>query len=82
MKPITKYAAIITDPSTIRYHLEKAIHLAKSERPGPVWMDIPLDVQAAQVEPTSLHGFDPIVEEPLGPNPAPCPNKSRRPLTT
>jgi acetolactate synthase I/II/III large subunit len=59
---ITKYAVTIEDPSTIRYHLEKAIHLANSGRRGPVWIDIPLDVQAAQVDPSELPGFVPPVE--------------------
>jgi len=59
VRSITKYAATITDPSTVRLHLEKAIHLALAGRPGPVWIDIPLDVQAAQVEPEKLSGFTP-----------------------
>jgi acetolactate synthase-1/2/3 large subunit len=59
VKPITKYALTITDPQTIRYHLEKAAHLARNGRPGPVWIDIPLDVQASSVEPDSLQGFVP-----------------------
>lgn len=62
VRPITKYAVTVTDPSSIRYHLEKAIHIAKEGRPGPVWIDIPLDVQAAQVEPTALRAFDPWTE--------------------
>lgn len=56
---ITKYAVTIEDPSTIRYHLEKAVHLAQSDRRGPVWIDIPLDVQAAQIDPAQLPGFSP-----------------------
>lgn len=56
---ITKYAVCVTDPSEIRYHMEKAIYLARSGRPGPVWIDIPLDVQAQQIEPAQLRGFDP-----------------------
>lgn len=56
--PITKYAAMVTDPQTIRYHLEKALYLASSGRPGPVWLDIPLDVQAAKIDPATLTGFD------------------------
>ena len=59
VKPITKYAVTIKDPQSIRYHLEKAVHLARSGRPGPVWIDIPIDVQAAPIEPDSLKGFDP-----------------------
>ncbi len=59
VKPITKYAVTIEDPQSIRYHLEKATHLARTGRPGPVWIDIPIDVQAAPIEPDSLKGFDP-----------------------
>jgi acetolactate synthase-1/2/3 large subunit len=59
--PITKYAVTVTDPAEIRYHLEKAVYLARSGRPGPVWVDIPLDVQAYPIgDPASLRGFDPI----------------------
>ena len=59
VQSITKYAVTITEPHSIRYHLEKAIYLAKSGRPGPVWIDIPLDVQAAMIEPDSQAGFNP-----------------------
>lgn len=59
VRPITKYCVMVTDPRSIRYHLEKAIYLAKSGRPGPCWLDIPLDVQAAQIDPDELKGFDP-----------------------
>jgi acetolactate synthase-1/2/3 large subunit len=58
VKSITKYAAIVTDPQTIRYHLEKAVYLAKHGRTGPVWIDIPLDVQAVKIEESDLVGFD------------------------
>ena len=57
--PITKYCAMVNDPRTIRYHIEKAFHLATTGRPGPVWLDIPLDVQGAQIDPETLVGFDP-----------------------
>lgn len=60
VKPITKYAVTVMDPATIRYHLEKALHLARSGRPGPVWIDVPLDVQAAEVDPGALEGFEPV----------------------
>jgi acetolactate synthase-1/2/3 large subunit len=56
---ITKYAVTVEDPSTIRYHMEKALHLALSGRRGPVWIDIPLDVQGAQIDPANLTGFAP-----------------------
>jgi len=53
------------EPESIRYHLEKALYLAKSGRPGPVWLDIPLDVQAAQIEPDQLPGFDIPSQRPV-----------------
>ncbi len=58
VRPITKYAATVMDPDAIRYHLEKALALAFSGRPGPVWIDIPLDVQAAVIDPEVCPGFD------------------------
>jgi acetolactate synthase I/II/III large subunit len=58
VQPITKYAVMITDPGTIRYHLEKAVWSARSGRPGPVWIDIPLDVQAAMIDESTLPTFD------------------------
>jgi len=57
--PLTKYAVTVLDPADIRYHLEKAIYLAEHGRPGPVWVDIPLDVQAAPIDETTLRAFDP-----------------------
>ena len=59
VQSITKYAVTITDPKDIRYHLEKALYLATYGRPGPVWVDIPLDVQATQIEPFELIPFSP-----------------------
>lgn len=59
VRPITKYCTMVTDPQSIRYHLEKAIYLATSGRPGPCWLDIPLNVQGAQIDPDTLPGFDP-----------------------
>jgi acetolactate synthase-1/2/3 large subunit len=50
VKGITKYAVLIREPESIRYHLEKALHLATSGRPGPCWLDIPLDIQAATID--------------------------------
>ncbi|OPF92537.1 thiamine pyrophosphate-binding protein [Rhodopseudomonas palustris] len=65
VRPITKYCEMVTDPQTIRYHIEKAFYLATSGRPGPCWLDIPLDVQAAKIDPDTLVGFDPSeIEEP------------------
>ncbi|HEV3301069.1 MAG TPA: thiamine pyrophosphate-binding protein [Planctomycetaceae bacterium] len=65
VSPITKYAVTVTDPTSIRYHLEKAVHLAKTGRPGPVWIDVPLDVQAAPIDETKLTGFEPDAGVPL-----------------
>lgn len=59
VKSITKYAVMITDPDTIKYHLQKALWLAKNGRPGPVWLDIPMNVQGAMVDPLQLASFDP-----------------------
>ena len=59
VKPITKYAVCVTRPEKIKYHLQKAWHEATSGRPGPVWLDIPLDVQATQIDPDKLLGFTP-----------------------
>jgi acetolactate synthase-1/2/3 large subunit len=60
VKPITKYAVTVLEPKDIRYHLEKAVYIAQHGRPGPVWIDIPLDVQASPLDdPATLRGFDP-----------------------
>ncbi len=57
VKPITKYAVMINNPREIKFHLEKALFLAKNGRPGPVWLDIPHDVQSAMIEPDKLKSF-------------------------
>jgi acetolactate synthase-1/2/3 large subunit len=62
VQSITKYAVTVTEPESIRYHLEKAIWLAQNGRPGPSWVDIPLDVQAAEVQPNQMSGFKPEAE--------------------
>ncbi len=64
VQSITKYSAMVTDPSTIRFHLEKALYLATNGRPGPVWVDIPADVQSAMVEESQLPGFIPEPKPP------------------
>ena len=61
VKPLTKYAEVVSNPQKIKFHLDKAVHMAKSGRPGPVWLDIPLDVQASLVEVSKLAGFYPSV---------------------
>lgn len=62
VKPITKYAVQILEPEQIRYHLEKAYYVATNGRPGPVWLDIPLDVQATMLDENILEGY--ISEQP------------------
>ncbi len=59
VRPVTKYVQMVTDPRSIRYHLEKALYLAVTGRPGPCWLDIPLNVQASLIDPEDLPGFDP-----------------------
>lgn len=70
---MTKYAVQVNDASQIRYHLEKACALATSGRPGPVWIDIPLNVQSANINPVELDRY-------LGSS-APTPNINKRDLT-
>ncbi len=60
VKSITKYAAVVDDPSMIRYHMEKALYEATHGRKGPVWLDIPLDVQASMINEENLIGYTPF----------------------
>jgi len=66
-RPVTKYAATIMEPFMVRHELEKAWHLAVSGRPGPVFLDVPLDVQSADISPEILPGFSPqsLKQRPL-----------------
>jgi acetolactate synthase-1/2/3 large subunit len=57
--PLTKYAKTLLEPQDVRHELEKALHLATSGRRGPVWLDIPLDVQSQMIDETTLRGFTP-----------------------
>ncbi len=57
VKPITKYAVTVKDASKIKYYLEKAIYLATTGRPGPVWLDVPLDVQSQLINEKDLTGY-------------------------
>lgn len=58
VKNMTKYAVQVNDPEEIRFHLEKACWLSLNGRPGPVWVDVPLNVQSANIEPSELKSFD------------------------
>jgi acetolactate synthase-1/2/3 large subunit len=58
VKNMTKYAVQVNDVSEIRYHLEKACLLATTGRPGPVWLDIPLNIQSVDITPDELVGYD------------------------
>ena len=55
---MAKYAEMVMDPGKIRYCLEKAVYIAKAGRPGPCWLDIPLDIQGAYIEPDDLEGYE------------------------
>ena len=66
VSPITKYAAMVTDPRKIKLHLDEAFHKATTGRPGPVWLDIPLNIQNAEIDINGLAGqsFAPFVPRP------------------
>lgn len=61
--PMTKYAEMVTDARMIKYHLQKALYFAKSGRPGPVWVDIPLDIQWGYVEEKELIDYNPVTDK-------------------
>jgi acetolactate synthase-1/2/3 large subunit len=61
---LCKYAVHLTQPEMVRYELEKAVSIAKSGRPGPVWIDIPMDVQSALIDPDKLPAFTSIEQAP------------------
>ncbi|MCX5510527.1 thiamine pyrophosphate-binding protein [Pseudomonas sp. BJa3] len=60
--PLTKYAVCLLDPLRVRYELEKAHHMMLSGRKGPVWIDVPLDVQATEINPEQLESYQPETE--------------------
>lgn len=67
--PMTKYAVMVEDPKKIRYILEKAWHLATTGRPGPVWVDIPVNFQGSYVETDQLEGYDSDEDDRMLPPP-------------
>jgi acetolactate synthase-1/2/3 large subunit len=58
-RPVCKDAILLADPQDARYEIQRALWLARAGRPGPVWLDVPIDVQSAPVDPDSLRRFDP-----------------------
>lgn len=64
---MTKYAVMVEDPNDIRFVLEKAWHLATTGRPGPVWVDIPVNFQGGYIETDDLRGYDPAEDDALLP---------------
>ena len=69
--PMTKYAVLVTDPLKIEYHIEKAIYIATHGRPGPTWIDVPLNIQSSYIETEDLVRYDPAEDADL--NAAPIP---------
>jgi acetolactate synthase-1/2/3 large subunit len=63
VKPLTKYAVMLTDPACVAYELDKAIYLSQNGINGPVWIDVPLDIQSSQIEPEKLERFTPSLEK-------------------
>ena len=63
--PMTKYATTITDARQIAYHIGKALHVAQTGRPGPCWVDIPLDIQGQIIETDDLNMYVPPEEVPI-----------------
>jgi len=60
--PVCKAATLLDDPATTRFVVERALWLARHGRPGPVWIDVPIDVQSAPIDPAAQRGFDPAVD--------------------
>lgn len=63
VKSLTKYAAVVSEPASIKMHLDKAKYFALEGRPGPVWLDIPQNVQMAEIDSATLQGWDPKTRE-------------------
>ncbi len=62
VKPVTKYAVTVDSPENVRKCFEEAVWHMRNGRPGPVWLDVPLDVQAAPIDPSDLAGFEPPID--------------------
>jgi acetolactate synthase-1/2/3 large subunit len=68
VESITKYAVMITDPKKVVYEVEKALHLAQTGRKGPVWIDIPLDVQNMRIDIDAIEHYDPQDDQNFSPS--------------
>lgn len=73
-KPVTKYAVTVHDPADIGHIMDKAIYLATQGRPGPVWVDVPVDVQSTQIDPSQLTRWTPAQASELLEDPGVCTN--------
>ena len=69
VEPMTKYAIMINDPKTVKYHVDKALYLALHGRPGPVWLDVPLDIQGGYIDTKDFVEFDPAECKGVMPDP-------------
>lgn len=69
VRHMTKYAAMVEEPAEICYHLERAWHLATTGRPGPVWIDVPVNYQGALIETDKLKHYDPAEDDAALPPP-------------
>lgn len=67
VKPITKYSVMVTSPESIKFHLQKAFYEINNKRPGPVWLDIPMDIQSAYVNESDLYEFEELYSKPIIP---------------
>lgn len=63
VKPFTKYSVMITEPYSVKFHLDKAIYLATHGRFGPVWLDVPMNIQSAMIEEEKLTDFDENIDD-------------------
>lgn len=68
VKPVTKYAVTVKNPQDIAYHLDKAVHLATTGRPGPVWINVPMDIQGANIKQAELKKYLPKEKSNLAVN--------------
>ena len=68
VESLTKYATMITDPKRIAFEMDKALYMAQTGRKGPVWVDVPLDIQNMRIEPDGLERFEPVDDSDFAPS--------------